>query len=144
MATMTIQFANGRTKTLSARELRNKVRWTALLFVAVLILVAFPVRHIIAARNATALRPTMERIANHGGAAADMWLALHYGELSRVPAAAAAGYPPAQYLQGLLFIHRGHHHAGERLLRRAAAAGYPCAVAREDLHLKSRDSFSCK
>ena len=31
MATMTIQFANGRTKTLSAREQRNKVRWTALL-----------------------------------------------------------------------------------------------------------------
>ena len=90
------------------------------------------------------MRPTMERIANQGGAAADMWLALHYGELSRVPSAAAAGYPPAQYLQGLLLIHRGHHHAGERLLRRAAAAGYPCAVAREDLHLKSLDSFSCK
>ena len=143
MATITIQFANGRTKTLSAREVRNGTRLTALLFVAVFMIEIIPVRHIIDARTDVAMRPAMERIANHGGAAADMWLAWHYGELSRVPSAAAAGYPPAQYLQGLLLIHGGHHHAGERLLRRAAAAGYPCAVAREDLHLKNLDSFSC-
>ena len=124
MATMTIQFANGRTKTLSAREQRNKVRWTALLFV----------RHIIAARNATALRPTMERIANHGGAVADMWLFWYFNEGWRLPAAAVAGDPAAQYLQGRLLIHRGQRRAGLRLLRRSAAAGYPCAVMREDLH----------
>ena len=141
---ITIQFANGRTKTVSER----RVLLTITLFVLVfLTLVMIPPRCPPARRESSrtvaALRPTMERIANHGGAAADMWLAWHYGELSRVPSAAAAGYPPAQYLQGLLLIHRGHHHAGERLLRRAAAAGYPCAVAREDLHLKNLDSFSC-
>lgn len=141
---ITIQFANGRTKTVSER----RVLLTFLLpFLVIFILVmilprcAPPRRE--SPRTVAALRPTMERIANHGGTAADMWLAWHYDELSRVPAAAAAGYPPAQYLQGLLLIHGGHHHAGERLLRRAAAAGYPCAVAREDLHLKNLDSFSC-
>ena len=144
MATITIQFNDGRTKTLSTRELRNATRWTALLCVVVLIGVAVPVRQIIYARNAAALRPTMERIANHGGAAADMWLAFHYGELWRLPAAAAAGYPQAQYLQGRLLIYHGHRHAGQRLLRLSAAAGYPCAVAREELHLKNLDSFSCR
>ena len=134
MATMTIQFANGRTKTLSARELRNATRWTALLFVAVLILVTFPVRHIIGARNAASLRPTMEHIADHGGAAADVWLASYYGEWWRLPAAAAKGDPKAQYLQGRLLIYRGQRRAGLRLIHRAAAAGYFCAVVRVDLH----------
>lgn len=142
---ITIQFANGRTKTVSERRV---LLTFVLFFFVVLILLMTPPRCAPARRESprtvAALRPTMERIANNGGAAADMWLALHYGELSRVPAAAAAGYPPAQYLQGLLLIHRGHHHAGERLLRRAAAAGYPCAVAREHLHLKNLDSFLCK
>ncbi len=134
MATMTIQLANGCTKTLSARELRTAMRWTVLLFVVVLILVTFPVRRILAARNAAALRPTMERIANHGGADADMWLFWHFDEGWRLPAAAAAGDPEAQYLQGRLLIYRGQRRAGLRLIRRSAAAGYPCAVMREDLH----------
>lgn len=142
---ITIQFANGRTKTVSERRV---LLTFALFFLVVFTLVMIPPRcapeRRESSRPVAAMRPTMERIANRGGAAADMWLALHYGELSRVPSAAAAGYPPAQYLQGLLLIHRGHHHAGERLLRRSAAAGYPCAVAREDLHLKNLDSFSCK
>lgn len=141
---ITIQFANGRTKTVSERRVLLTI---TLFFLVFLTLVMIPPRCPPARRESSrtvaALRPTMERIANHGGAAADMWLAWHYRELSRVPSAAAAGYPPAQYLQGLLLIHGGHHHAGERLLRRAAAAGYPCAVAREDLHLKNLDSFSC-
>ncbi len=110
---ITIQFANGRTKTVSER----RVLLTITLFVLVfLTLVMIPPRCPPARRESSrtvaALRPTMERIANHGGAAADMWLAWHYGELLRVPSA-------------------------------AAAAGYPCAVAREDLHLKNLDSFSC-
>ena len=135
MATMTIQFANGRTKTLAVGELRS----AALLLVAVLILVTFPFGRIIAARNAAALRPTMERIANHGGADADMWLFRNFDEGWRLPVAAAAGDPAAQYLQGRLLIYRGHRRAGLRLIRRSAAAGYPCAVMQRDLHRK--DSF---
>ena len=142
---ITIQFANGRTKTVSER----RVLLTITLFVLVfLTLVMIPPRCPPArresSRTAAALRPTMERIANHGGVAADMWLAYHYGELWRLPASAAAGYPQAQYLQGSLLIYHGHRHAGQRLLRLSAAAGYPCAVAREDLHLKNLDSFSCR
>ncbi len=131
MATITIQLTDGRTKTLSAR----KLFWTTtLLFVAVLIPVMVPVRRIGDARNAAALHPTMERIADHGGAAADMWLASHYGEWWRLPAAAAGGDPQAQYLQGRLLMYRGQRGAGLRLIRRSAAAGYPCAVMRADLH----------
>lgn len=134
MATITIQFANGRTKTLSAREVRNGARLTALLFVAVFMIEIIPFRHIIHARTVAALRPTMERIANHGGVDADMWLFWHFDEGSRLQAAAQAGDPAAQYLQGRLLIHRGHRRAGLGLIRRSAEAGYPCAVLREDLH----------
>ena len=144
MATITIQFNDGRTKTRSARKLRNATRWTALLCVVVLILVTVPVRQIIYARNAAALRPTMERIADHGGAAADMWLASYYGEWWRLPAAAAKGDPKAQYLQGRLLIYRGHRRAGLRLISRSAAAGYFCAVMREDLHQKNSVFSSCQ
>ena len=134
MATITIQFANGRTKTLSAREVRNGTRLTALLFVAVFIIEIIPVRHFIDARTDAAMRPAMEHIANHGGADADMWLFWHFNEEWRLQAAARAGDPAAQYLQGRLLIYRGHRRAGLGLIRRSAAAGYPCAVMREDLH----------
>lgn len=144
MATITIQFANGRTKTLSARQVRNGTRVTALLFVAVFIVEIVPVRHIIYARDAATLRPTMERIADHGGAAADMWLASYYGEWWRLPAAAVEGDPQAQYLQGRLFMYRGHRRAGLRLIQRSAAAGYFCAVMREELHRKNSVFSSCE
>ncbi len=65
---ITIQFANGRTKTVSER----RVLLTITLFVLVfLTLVMIPPRCPPARRESSrtvaAMRPTMERIANHGG-----------------------------------------------------------------------------
>ena len=132
---ITIQFANGRTKTVSERRVLLTI---TLFFLVFLTLVMIPPRCPPARRESSrtvaALRPTMERIANHGGVDADMWLFWHFDEGSRLQAAAQAGDPAAQYLQGRLLIHRGHRRAGLGLIRRSAEAGYPCAVLREDLH----------
>lgn len=144
MATITIQFANGRTKTLSQRELRSRFWGLALALAVVVAVLMFPFRRIIDEQNAGALRPTMERIADHGGGVAGMWLVSHFGERWRLPAAAAAGDPQAQYLQGRLLIYHGHRRAGLRLIRRSAAARYPCAVMREDLHRKNSVFSSCE
>ena len=72
-----------------------------------------------------------------------MWLALHYGEWWRLPAAAAAGDPQAMYLQGQMLIYRGRRHAGQRLIQRSAAAGFSCAVLQQDLHRKGSIFSSC-
>ena len=139
MATVTIQFANGRTKTISATGLRR----ASLLLLVSFIFLALPFRRMVAARNAAALRPTMERIANHGGTAADMWLISHYHELWRLPAAAAAGNPRAMYLQGQMLINRGHRHAGKLLMQGSAAAGVSCAVMQRDLYHKNSFFSRC-
>ncbi len=140
MTTMTIQFANGRTQTLSARAILWRV---ALVALVPSILMMVPIRRIEGAHAAAVLRPTMERIADHGGAAADMWLIAHFGEEWRLPAAAAAGDPEALYLQGRMLTYRGHPRAGRRLIQRSAADGYSCAVMEQDLHRKNSVFSSC-
>lgn len=140
MTTITIQFANGNTKTLSARALL----WRATLpLAAMLMLVTFPFRRIFETQNAAVLRPTMEHIADRGGTAADMWLISHYHELWRLPAAAAADNPRAMYLQGQMLIYQGHRNAGKRLIQRSAAAGFSCAVMQQDLHRKNSFFSRC-
>ena len=139
---VTIQFANGRTKTVSERRVLVTVTLFFLVFFT-LMMPRCPPAPRESSRTVAALRPTMERIANHGGVDADMWLFRHFNEGRRLQAAVQAGDPSAQYLQGRLLTYRGHRRAGVRLIRRSAAAGYPCAVMREDLPRKNSFISSC-
>lgn len=132
MTTITVQFDDGRTKTLYQPEIRSRLLATVGLIAFVVALSVFPFRRLINEHYDAALRPAMEHIADHGGGAADMWLFSHFDERGRLPAAAAAGNAEALYLQGNLLMYRGQHRAGLRMIQRSAAQGYPCAVVEQE------------
>ena len=69
-------------------------------------------------------RPAMELAAQRGNKDAQLWLAKKYYKTEgyRIAKLSADGYPPAEYLEGLITL-RSNKVEGNRLIDKAAAEG---------------------